>query len=1005
MDSCGSDNPGACSADVSDLMQTRVKVGNPASKDMQGRTDAETWKLVFRQTVPFAWFNDNRLSHNEPSSDNFAALDTLDNYRDVDGNLYFKLLYPNDGGEDTANKWRQSSNPTKGPVTGYRPVSITHNTFHWGGLEKNFGARCLLDGSVGNPSWWFAIGVKAPLFGGKYPGPGTLVDKIELWVCDKCTPPSVQFNSMFSSNMVLPRSPLKARIWGDAVASATVIVKLSNAKGKVVSESRVRADSNGEWQVDLPPQGAGRGFKLFVTNAATKETKNLTNVAIGDLYLCSGQSNMEFGLHWDLDGKNAIANSDNPDIRIADVAKFRTGTPQKEATSPTIDRWRVSGPAAMYQGDGYGYPSAVCYSFAKHLYAQLTSAKKSVPIGIITSAWGGQMIESFSTHAALHDKTCGGTNATWKAFHKTFHTVSDIYNGMIHPLKGFRFAGTLWYQGEANSGLPDAYACRLPSLITDWRRLFDSPTMMFLYVELSAWDSSVNWVKMRQKMKEYSTTLPKVGYATAIDLGQRDPAPYGTIHPQRKHEIGRRLASLAMNMQYGSASIRVVGPVPDSTPSRLGNKVVITFANESSLHTHGTAECRSCCDTKSPFHSIAADGSSQQLPASAFSISGNTVVLSHASLSSAVKLAYAYQNYPECAVYNGVGGPDNHTGFAAAPFVLDLSADDRNALPGDNDGAPKSGWVLVFRQTASDLWPNTNPPTWSRNSNDPKNSNYAILDQLESFRGADGKFTLKLQWPNDEGGGDSDELQIWKQTTNPVTSTTGGVKGYEAMSVAFTSGFWGGLERNMGGQSLLDGSVRGASWFYAVGCHRMWGGGYPGAHGRRPVMDKVELYAYQPWKLVFRQTLPFLWPTNTWSLNANDPSKDNYADMLALEKYRDIQGKLTFKLQWPGNPGSSRPQVWKQTTNPAKAAAGGVEGYSAVNVSYIRWGWHGIERNMKGHSLMDGSVKGLWNPQWFYALGSRYLWKGGYPGAGVKVSKVELYVANHCGPDQGDCES
>lgn len=805
----------------------------------------------------------------------------------------------------------------------------------------------------------------------------------------------IQFNSMFGSNMLLPRSPLSARIWGDnAGVSATVTVTLSD-ESAVVDTQETTADAHGNWEVNLDPHDAGTGFSLAVMDASSGETKTLTNVAIGDLYLCSGQSNMEFALHKDLEGLDAVENSDNSNIRMADIAKIQEEEPQTQASVRSSEVWRIAGPAAMFTGNGNGYgPSAVCYYFAKNLAAELQPL--SVPIGIITSAWGGQMIEQFSSSSALSDTSCGGTGATYAAPSTAAKAdpPSLIWNGMIHPLKGFRFAGTLWYQGEANSALPYAYACRLPSLITDWRHEFDLPEMMFLYVELAAHDASKDWVLMRQKMKEFSTTLPKVGYATAIDLGQREPAPYGTIHPQRKAEVGRRLALVAMHIQYGASSTGH-GPTPDGVPIRNGNQVTITFQDgtASGLHEHGTGDCTSCCTIDSPFYSIT-NGTVLALPISAFSISGNTVVLSHTSLASADQVAYGHANYPECALYSGTGGPDDHTGVAAAPFVLDLLGGDGNSGEG-TDTESADGWVLVFRQTAPFLWPSDQ---WSYNSADPENDNYAILDQLESFRNAEGKFTLKLMWPGDTDGGNSNDINIWKQTTNPVTATTGGVDGYEALSVDSTSRNWGGLEHNNKSGSLIDGSVNHWQWYYAVGSHKLWSEGYPGPG---ETVSKVELWAMQPWKLVFRQTYPNLWPESTWSLNAADPSQDNYADMLELEQYRGSDGKFTFKLLWPQNTTSlGSPQVWKQQTNPATATTRGVTGYEAVNVSYTQRQWGGIEHNPGSQALMDGSVD-HWN--WYYALGSHKFWNGGYPGPNAVVTQVELWVAWNCGAEGGLC--
>jgi len=143
---------------------------------------------------------------------------------------------------------------------------------------------------------------------------------------------------------------------------------------------------------------------------------------------------------------------------------------------------------------------------------------------------------------------------------------------------------------------------------------------------------------------------------------------------------------------------------------------------------------------------------------------------------------------------------------------------------------PDSAWRLVARQTNGAGW--FTRGVWSKNSNDASSANYAILDQLESFRDNQGGFEFKLSWPED---GLAD--QIWRQTSNPV-STSSGVQGYEAISVTSTAQHWGGLEGS-NSAALLDGSVSHGNWFYAVGSFQSWGGGIPGPSS---AVQKVELY-------------------------------------------------------------------------------------------------------------------------------------------------------------------
>ena len=164
----------------------------------------------------------------------------------------------------------------------------------------------------------------------------------------------------------------------------------------------------------------------------------------------------------------------------------------------------------------------------------------------------------------------------------------------------------------------------------------------------------------------------------------------------------------------------------------------------------------------------------------------------------------------------------------------------------NDDGDPNESsssqrdWTLVFRQTAPFF---QDRYAWElHNEDDPSNDNYSILEQLEDFRGDDGKFHLKLVWPNPANDGTYLNLnQEWKQSSNPVNATGYGVDGYEAIDINYTSNSWGGLEYNsFNSSSLLDGTVNTGNWFYAVGSSGDWGGGIPGPAG--PAVSQVELY-------------------------------------------------------------------------------------------------------------------------------------------------------------------
>jgi hypothetical protein len=334
---------------------------------------------------------------------------------------------------------------------------------------------------------------------------------------------------------------------------------------------------------------------------------------------------------------------------------------------------------------------------------------------------------------------------------------------------------------------------------------------------------------------------------------------------------------------------------------------------------------------------------------------------------------------------NGIPGP------SAAVQVVELYT---KAMVLPKPATPEKTWTLVARNTA-DNW--FSKDQFRLNEENPSADNYAVLDMLEEFR-EDGAFEFKLVWPKD---GLQD--QHWSQTSNPVTVTHKGVKGYKAISAPHTSQRWGGLEHG-GSHSLLDGSVDHGNWFYSVGSFKKWSSGIPGPSA---AVQQVELYvkssnsvskilaqekaaheahmAGRTWHLMARNTNGFWFSKGQWNLNENDESNDNFARLDKLEDYRR-HGAFEFKLVWPKD--GLADQWWTQTSNPVTKTSRGADGYRAINAPHTDRFWGGLEYG-GSHSLLDGSVN---HGNWFYSVGSFRKWSTGIPGPKAAVQQVELWV-------------
>lgn len=229
-----------------------------------------------------------------------------------------------------------------------------------------------------------------------------------------------------------------------------------------------------------------------------------------------------------------------PDLRLATVQLVTSDTPEDDVPHKGDYTWGRSSAETVGGKDDFDVFSATCYYFGRELYKSMDG---KVPIGLLVSCWGGQRVEAFSSPEALNDKRCGGTRPYFSEelehqlegslleshrdrveefqgnlFDGDGPKDTQLWNAMIHPLLPMRFTGALWYQGEANAGDPASYACRFPAMITDWRRRFELPQLTFLYVELAGYHPGETWPEMRAAQGA-ARQLPKVGYATAIDLG------------------------------------------------------------------------------------------------------------------------------------------------------------------------------------------------------------------------------------------------------------------------------------------------------------------------------------------------------------------------------------------------------------------------------------------------------------------------------------------------------
>lgn len=467
----------------------------------------------------------------------------------------------------------------------------------------------------------------------------------------------VTLPKLFTSHMVLQRN-MPVHIWGMAAPDEGVTVTFRD-ETKMTS-----ADSLGRWSLYLSPGDAGGPFTLTVK---ASNTLTLDDVLVGDIWIASGQSNMEFPMTDLADAKTEIAAVNNPEIRLLRVEHTYSDYPLSDVKAA---------PWAAFNPDSAASSSAVAYFFARDV-----QKKEHVPIGLIESSWGGTVAEAWTSMDGLsRDASLMPVFASWakmsdaeitnqllqrevdraKASGKPLPDVpwkpvlqswepAQLYNGMIAPLTPFAIRGVIWYQGESNSKLDRAplYSRLFPALIQDWRRHWGQGDFPFLFVQISSFTSTPeeDWATIREAQRK-TLSVSNTAMAVTIDIGNPD-----NVHPKDKQDVGARLALAARAKAYGEHDLEYSGPLFLQVTQGEGFLRVWFSHAESGLVTKD--------GTLKGFEVAGADG--KFAPATA-KIDGSTVIVSSTMVTTPKYVRYGWANSPECNLFNKENLP-------ASPFT------------------------------------------------------------------------------------------------------------------------------------------------------------------------------------------------------------------------------------------------------------------------------------------------------------------------------------------------
>ncbi len=456
----------------------------------------------------------------------------------------------------------------------------------------------------------------------------------------------VRLPAIFSDNMVLQRE-MEIPVWGWADAGETVTITLGD------QEVQATANDKGEFSARLAAMDVGGGkLELKVAGSASEVT--CSNVLIGEVWLASGQSNMEWAVQRADNADEEIEAADHPEIRLFQIPHVVSGTPQDDVNAT----WKECSPETIR-----GF-SAVAYYFGRELHRDL-----ALPIGLIDSSWGGTRIEpwtppeGFAGMTQLEEISKRITDAN-KQYDELVaanpdetpaHPLAEnnrqptaLYNGMIHGIVPYGIRGAIWYQGESNRGDAMNYFYKMDALISGWREIWDQGNFPFYFVQLAPYKYGGSETALPEMWEAQTAalTIPNTGMAVTVDIGN-----VSDIHPTNKQEVGRRLALWALANNYGKSRLIFSGPSYTGM-STTGNKVRLRFEHVGAGLTTN--------DGEDPSHFEIAGEDGEFVPAQA-KIVGNAVEVWADSVAEPTQVRYGWHQEAEPNLMNKDGLP-------ASPF-------------------------------------------------------------------------------------------------------------------------------------------------------------------------------------------------------------------------------------------------------------------------------------------------------------------------------------------------
>ncbi len=449
----------------------------------------------------------------------------------------------------------------------------------------------------------------------------------------------VSLNNMFGDHMVLQQG-IKNRVWGKADPGEAVTVTLGGQSHSTT------AAADGTWHVFLDPvQEYGGPHTLKVKG---KNEVAFNDVLIGEVWVCAGQSNMQWSVNQSNDPDIEKAAATFPNIRLVSVPQVGTQEPQ----------WNFNGKWAACSPETVGDFSAVGYFFGRQLHQTL-----GVPVGLIDNAWGGSAADAWVKREKL------AAHPTLKAIHERWTKLEsaekpnegqmrgnarpgNIHSGVLTPSIGYGIKGAIWYQGESNAGRAYQYRELFPFMIKTWREEWGLGDFPFYWVQLADFKAEKSepaesdWAELREAQTMTMKALPATGEAVIIDIGEGKD-----IHPKNKQDVAKRLARWALAETYKLPGIACRSPLYTSM-EKQGSKIVLSFDNVSG----GAAGWRPF-DVAEPIGFTIAGADRKFVAAKASILPDGRIEVSSEAVTDPVAVRYAWADNPVCNMYSAAGLP------------------------------------------------------------------------------------------------------------------------------------------------------------------------------------------------------------------------------------------------------------------------------------------------------------------------------------------------------------